>query len=115
MRRFLLALVISFAASIALAHVERRLADARAKTTVADLVSQPTAGAPGTTESAAIWNSRHRAGVSIPESRWKSPVVHAELAGVRSGDVFRKPQSVGRCDFPTGDGPAHLRDIPLLI
>jgi hypothetical protein len=61
------------------------------------------------------WNAQHHTNASITESVWKSPLVHAELAGARCPDVFVAMRNADLPDPPrTRPAPGHLLRIPLL-
>jgi hypothetical protein len=115
-RKLLLAFVLSLTAWAALAHTTPRSGCAvRPAIGVADLASPATADASGRPDDPTRWNARRSGGASIPESRWRSPLIHAELAGICCGEVFTNPQRVDGRDRPARDGLSLLRDIPLLI
>ncbi len=111
--RLLLAILLSVTAWATLAQL---LQPSAAVAHAAHISAETEARRPGSTgDSDTRWGAGDRASVSVTESLWKSSVVHAQLAGTPSGNVFVETDVSPRRDRPAHYRSSHLIHIPLLI
>jgi hypothetical protein len=61
------------------------------------------------------WRAQHHTIAAVPESVWKSALVHAELAATPSARVFDMAHAASSPDPPVRSTPHYLRHTPLLI
>jgi hypothetical protein len=61
------------------------------------------------------WRAPYQSTVSVSESFWKSPQIHAELAAAPTPRLFDPAQVSRSPDPPARSAPHYLRHTPLLI
>lgn len=114
LRGVLLAIVFVLSTWATVAQVVPAAAEATMTLAGADSCSELD-GPMSSGDSDGQWHAQHRTNASVTESVWKSPLVHAGLAGVRCPNMFVSIRTSDGLDYPTPHAPRHPLAIPLLI